>query len=167
MEGKETNTEEGTGPRGQVIAKNRMKKVGKEWRAKLYQLNTEGGWDDMGTGQCGIFVTVEEEEDELFQRDGVMENIHYIKLTSESDGIELLNSKITMKLDYHRQRDTIITWFDSLDTNMDLAISFQDLDGAKETWNILCNIQGKDPDEISADELTEEEMLPQPNPDTF
>jgi hypothetical protein len=26
----------------------------KKWRAKLYQLNAEGGWDDLGTGYSHV-----------------------------------------------------------------------------------------------------------------
>ena len=26
----------------------------KKWRAKLYQLNNDGGWDDLGTGNCHV-----------------------------------------------------------------------------------------------------------------
>lgn len=29
-------------------------KYEKKWRAKLYQLNNEGGWDDLGTGYSHI-----------------------------------------------------------------------------------------------------------------
>lgn len=29
---------------------NDQSKDAKRWRAKLYQLNTDGGWDDLGTG---------------------------------------------------------------------------------------------------------------------
>lgn len=67
---------------------------------------------------------------------------------------------------YHRQRDTIITWLDD-ETQLDLAISFQDLEGAQETWEIICSIQGKDPDELSAEEGSDEEMLPMPKQDNL
>ena len=45
---------------------------------------------------------------------------------------------------------------------MDLTISFQEIEGAQETWEIIWNIQGKDPDEISQDEDSDEELLPDP-----
>lgn len=35
-------------------AENASKKLEKKWRAKLYQLNSEGGWDDLGTGYCHV-----------------------------------------------------------------------------------------------------------------
>jgi hypothetical protein len=31
------------------------------------------------------------------------------------------------------------------DTNVDFALSFQESKGAQETWEIICGIQGKDP----------------------
>ena len=71
-----------------------------------------------------------------------------------------------MTTSYHRQRDTIITWLDD-ETQQDLAISFQDLDGAQETWEIIWNIQGKDPDELSPEEGSDEEMLPIPKTDNL
>jgi protein phosphatase-4 regulatory subunit 3 len=67
---------------------------------------------------------------------------------------------------YHRQRDTIITWLDE-ETQMDLAISYQELEGAQETWQIICNIQGKDPDEMSPEEASDEEVLPFPKLDNL
>jgi protein phosphatase 4 regulatory subunit 3 len=67
---------------------------------------------------------------------------------------------------YHRQRDTIITWLDE-ESQLDLAISFQELEGAQETWEIICNIQGKDPDELSPEEASDEETLPLPKQDNL
>mmetsp|Transcript_25265 Transcript_25265/g.29137 ORF Transcript_25265/g.29137 Transcript_25265/m.29137 type:complete len:642 (+) Transcript_25265:1-1926(+) len=125
-------------------------KAEKKWRAKLYQLNSEGGWDDLGTGYSHVDT-----------KNGS------IMLISENNAeYALLNSKIVMTTSYHRQRDTIITWLDD-ETQLDLAISFQDLDGAQETWEIICNIQGKDPDELSPEEASDEEMLPMPKHDNL
>ena len=70
----------------------------------------------------------------------------------------LLDSKISLTTHYHRQRETIITWLDE-QSNYDLAISFQELEGAQETWEIICRIQGKDPDELSPEEGSDDEML--------
>jgi protein phosphatase-4 regulatory subunit 3 len=50
---------------------------------------------------------------------------------------------------------------------MDLAISFQEIDGAQETWEIICNIQGKDPDEITQEEESDDEFLPDPESGTL
>lgn len=50
---------------------------------------------------------------------------------------------------------------------MDLAISFQELEGAQETWEVICNIQGKDPNELSPEEGSDEEVLPMPKQDNL
>lgn len=50
---------------------------------------------------------------------------------------------------------------------MDLAISFQELEGAQETWETICSIQGKDPDELSPEEGSDEEVLPMPKHDNL
>lgn len=71
-----------------------------------------------------------------------------------------------MTTSYHKQRETIITWLDE-ETQMDLAISFQELDGAQQTWEIICSIQGKDPNELSPEEGSDEEVLPLPKQDNL
>lgn len=77
-----------------------------------------------------------------------------------------LTNYIVLTTNYHRQRDTIITWLDE-ESQLDLAISFQELEGAQETWEIICNIQGKDPDELSPEEASDEETLPLPKQDNL
>lgn len=47
-------------------------------------------------------------------------------------------------MQFQRQRDTIITWTDE-DQPKDYALSFQESKGAQDTWEIICQIQGKDP----------------------
>ena len=37
-----------------------------KWRAKMYQLNTDGGWDDLGTGYSQIIKEVGELTSEDF-----------------------------------------------------------------------------------------------------
>lgn len=41
------------------------------------------------------------------------------------------------------------------------------MEGAQETWEIICNIQGKDPEELSPDEASDEETLPMPKQDNL
>lgn len=43
---------------------------------------------------------------------------------------------VELTTSYHRQRETIITWLDEL-SQLDLAISFQELEGAQETWEVI------------------------------
>ena len=73
-----------------------------------------------------------------------------------------ISFKIALTTRYHRQRDTIVTWLDE-ETQSDLAISFQELQGAQEVWKTIWSIQGRDPDEISAEEDSDDEYLPEPS----
>jgi len=92
-------------------------------------------------------------------------------ISKDEDEVQISNIKflilfIVLTTSYHRQRDTIITWLDE-ETQMDLAISFQELEGAQETWEVIWNIQGKDPDELSPEEASDEETLPLPKQDNL
>ena len=80
------------------------------WRAKLYQLNGKGSWDDYGTGE---FQIVKEEASGEF----------FLLLISEDDMQKLLHTRITASASFFRQRDTIITWMDD-DSQIDFALSF-------------------------------------------
>lgn len=73
---------------------------------------------------------------------------------------------LALTTNYHRQRETIITWLDE-ETQQDLAISFQELQGANDTWKAIWAIQGKDPDQISADDDSDDEWLPVPSLDSL
>ena len=66
-----------------------------------------------------------------------------------------------MQTSYHRQRDTIITWLEEY-SSVDLALSYQDLAGAQETWEIICALQGRDPNDFSQEEGSDDEVLPMP-----
>ena len=55
-----------------------------------------------------------------------------------------------------------MTWLEE-STDTDLAISFQETIGAREIWEIIWNIQGKNPDELSQDEDSDEDFLPDPD----
>lgn len=69
-----------------------------KWRAKLYQLNHEGCWDDFGTGLFQIArqpVSVMKDQDDEYT----------MLLVSEEDEIsELLNIKIRQQTEFSRQR---------------------------------------------------------------
>ncbi|CDW88124.1 UNKNOWN [Stylonychia lemnae] len=131
-----------------------------KWRAKLYQLNHQGSWDDYGTGEFSLI------KDKI---DGE----YYMQLINEVDKeTELLRMKISSSSSLQRQRgisqyyqfltDTIITWLYDKDM-IDFALSFQDSKGAQETWDSICIIQGKDPNEgYQTEQQLEEDELPPP-----
>lgn len=56
--------------------------------------------------------------------------------------------------------ETIITWLDKA-SGRDLATSFQVVDGAKDTWQAICHIFGRDPEEdnIAQDGSEEGDLL--------
>ena len=108
------------------------------WRVKLYQLNNDGQWDDHGTGKVscrhssndsGAYLIVMSEDTE----NGPVQQLFHGKVA--------VHNNI-----YQRQRDTIITW-QQPDTMVDLALSFQDVEGCQDIWDALqkcqlpCNIE--------------------------
>jgi len=46
----------------------------KGWRVKLYRLNTDGSWDDCGTGRIAVFYAEEDREQEEDVKDGEIEH---------------------------------------------------------------------------------------------
>ncbi len=121
------------------------------WRVKVFLMNEEGSWDDSGTGTLRIQKIVN------FRLQS-QDTDYFLMVESESSEDELINSKIKLDSIYQRQRglakkfklklETIITWTEE-DINNDIALSFQDLEAAQETWELLCLIQGKDPSQCN------------------
>ena len=96
------------------------------FRAKLYTLDADGRWHDLGTGHFRI--------DYLPQR-------HQYKMTlpqEQNTAVDLLkNEVIEQHIKDNRQRETIITWSDK-HREQDLAVSFQTNFGAQYTWKKIC-----------------------------
>jgi len=99
-------------------------------RVKLYELNAEKQWDDKGTGHVST-VYVEK-----------LKGISLV-VRAESDGSILLESRIHEDTAYQKQQETLIVWNEG--EKNDLAISFQEKAGCEDTWEKICNVQGKDP----------------------
>mmetsp|Transcript_8812 Transcript_8812/g.14470 ORF Transcript_8812/g.14470 Transcript_8812/m.14470 type:complete len:883 (+) Transcript_8812:92-2740(+) len=97
-------------------------------RVKLYRLSLAGNWCDEGTGHVKCGVT---------EQDGFS-----LTVFGEADGAPLLKSKISVDLIYQRQGDTIISWTDP-DSQVDMALSFQESAGCTEIWNVICSVQGR------------------------
>jgi len=71
------------------------------WRVKLYRLNTDGSWDDRGTGRI---VCEYSEQTKLKQEPTLV-------MKAEQVGNQvLLRSKVLLREAYQRQGDNIITW---------------------------------------------------------
>ncbi|XP_041468131.1 serine/threonine-protein phosphatase 4 regulatory subunit 3A-like isoform X1 [Lytechinus variegatus] len=112
-------------------------------RVKLYVLNDERQWDDRGTGHVSSCLV-----DRL--------NGMCLLVCSETDGSILLESKIQPDTAYQKQQETLIVW--SENDNYDLALSFQERAGCDDIWEIICQVQGKDPSvDITQDVVDESE----------
>lgn len=84
------------------------KQGGSPWRVKLYRLNTDGSWDDRGTGRivCSYSNNNSKEPKSLQQQLGDPTLV----LKSEQDENILLRSRVLLREAYQRQGDNIITW---------------------------------------------------------
>ncbi|KAI9474257.1 MAG: component of IIS longevity pathway SMK-1-domain-containing protein [Benjaminiella poitrasii] len=89
-------------------------------RVKIYQLNTENVWEDIGTGFCFYYMGEDEKPDQMIIR-------------SEDDDSVLLTSDVLKRRLYQKQQDTLIVWTE--DDNRDLALSFQDCVSCDLIWN--------------------------------
>lgn len=133
----------------------------KGWRVKLYRLNSDGSWDDCGTGRIAVFYT---------EQNASMLCMH---AETHADDAEDSAPKVLLRVDvlvkdaYQRQGDNIITWcepnfmpiLERLAANgesavnyeaemdgensggVDLALSFQDNAGCLDVWNQISEIQ--------------------------
>ena len=77
-------------------------------------------------------------------------------MISETDNSTLLESVVSLDDIYQLQGDSLIVWND-LETNMDMALSFQETDGCQQVWDEIRGIQGREADsrEIIAMNLNE------------
>jgi protein phosphatase-4 regulatory subunit 3 len=113
-------------------------------RVKVYKLNDEGQWDDVGTGHVACVHH---------------ETFDALALTVKSEekgGETILESKIQTEDIYQLQQDTLIVWQEP-ESGLDLALSFQEEQGCKEVWEQICAVQGRNPSESSEEVVTEEE----------
>lgn len=105
---------------------------GTKHRAKVYQLNDDGQWDDRGTGYAAVqYIPAQ--------------STAFVVVVSEHDQQLLLESRVYQDDIYQRQGDTIISWTEP-ETNMDMALSFQESPSCQEVWEQLCLLQGRSPD---------------------
>lgn len=130
-------------------------------RVKVYQLNDDGQWDDKGTGHIHHGSA----------DDGDGEFIILTVMCEESGDI-LLEHRVEDSIAYHRQGDTILTWCEEA-TDIDLALSFQDVGHCTEVWDQISAAQSKSGSELLSQEdsnnnfeghdYSEGGMLPFPN----
>lgn len=99
-----------------------------KWRVKLYHLNNEGQWDDMGTG----YVMIKKQVHFLLKQG---EEFHMSMISEDNEEDVLFDFEIKETLDFNRQRGTILTWKTNPgEEDDDTAISFQEKEGVREVW---------------------------------
>lgn len=119
------------------------------FRAKLYKLDQQGRWHDLGTGHFMIEqLSGEQWSAELGDSAGPRYKMT-LKQEQEPRNDLLPQEFIQVHIMFSRQRETIITWSDSM-KDQDLAVSFQNNFGAQYTWEKICQILGKDPNQMEA-----------------
>jgi len=97
-------------------------------RVKVYQLDDNVQWEDKGTGHVDCVF--------MEKNDGMS-----LIVRSEKDPDSLLlESKIFMDDIYQMQADTLIVWNDP-ESDVDLALSFQESSGCKEVWEQIRSVQ--------------------------
>jgi len=107
-------------------------------RVKVYVLGGDGQWEDRGTGYVNCELIAEHDALGL-------------RVVSEQEASkDLLVTKIFEEEVFQRQGDTIVTWTNP-DTREDVALSFQEAPGAQEVWEIICQVQGRSPDDGGED----------------
>eukprot|EP00727_Mastigamoeba_balamuthi_P006325 m51a1_g2312 putative protein (799) ;mRNA; r:469845-473222 len=103
-------------------------KPGSRRRVKLYKLLGDQ-WTDQGTGH--VSSTYEEATETLS-----------LMVKSEENGSILINTKVFAEDIYQRQQETLIVWCDP-ETQEDLALSFQELGGCREIWDLIVDYQAR------------------------
>eukprot|EP00400_MALV-I_sp_L67-5_P000760 gene760-803_t len=105
-------------------------------RIKVYDLNDEGQWNDMGTGYVEIGPFPVDETSRIIVRKEVEEGAG----DPGPDGEAMLDCPILQPEGgvppYQKQGETIICWSEP-DNGADRALSFQDNDFAAEIWALM------------------------------
>ena len=99
---------------------------GDHWRVKVYFLDRDGTWADMGTG----YATCRQAAESSF----------ILVCDEHDDGNIIHKSKILSSECYERQGESIIMWKEINDENgkeYDVALSFQNPAGCLSAWNLI------------------------------
>ncbi|KAJ3283863.1 Platinum sensitivity protein [Rhizoclosmatium sp. JEL0117] len=94
-------------------------------RVKVYQLDSDGAWEDKGTGSVAVSPAL------------CIEVAYETppETVEGSDPPLLLKTRIRKDLDFIRQQDTLIVWTE--DDGSDMALSFQEQEGCNTLWNTI------------------------------
>ncbi|KAK5579034.1 hypothetical protein RB653_008712 [Dictyostelium firmibasis] len=98
-------------------------------RVKVYQLDNSGKWDDKGTGHVSCIYV-----DALCAMGLIVR--------SESDNSVILQTRLSAEDIYQKQQDSLIVWTEP-DSQLDLALSFQDSLGCQDIWENILQYQNQ------------------------
>lgn len=94
---------------------------------QFYELDSNSGWEDRGTGTCQGDFHEDTEEARLIGR-------------AQGDTNEILFDCVIHGEDvYQRTQDTLIVWTEP--DGRDLALSFADPRGCDEVWDFITEVQ--------------------------
>ncbi|KAL8156782.1 hypothetical protein AgCh_001768 [Apium graveolens] len=96
-------------------------------RVKVYLLNSDGKWDDRGTGYLTVHHTKGSED-------------HVLYVVDEEDSDTLLLHHISPEDIYRKEEDTIISWRDQ-EYSSEIALSFQKYTDCFYIWDQICCAQ--------------------------
>ncbi|KAL3426110.1 suppressor of mek1 [Phlyctema vagabunda] len=100
-------------------------------RVKVYELKNND-WVDRGTGFCTASFA---------SSDGSRQEVPRVIVQSEEEPERiLLETKICKDDGFQKQQDTLIVWTE-LQTNIDMALSFQEAEGCASIWKFVNNVQ--------------------------
>ncbi|EIW73149.1 hypothetical protein TREMEDRAFT_24823, partial [Tremella mesenterica DSM 1558] len=112
---------------------------------QVYELRASQ-WFDRGTGHCRgvydgsqnlalIIVEIEDSGDRPSEGEGNEGPGGFVK-----DDEFLLTARVEKEDIYSRQQDTLIVWTEP-ESNLDIALSFQDAEGCEDIWQFICDVQ--------------------------
>jgi len=147
----------------------------KNYIIKLYLLDEESVWRDLGKGYLHIQklwnskTELEEDSIEILLSEPPenpeipAEKLESLKknVPKELKDTYLLRSGVKKDNEYEKQTDKVITWVDK-DLVEELAISFLDSMACNETWRLICNAIGKNPHQDQNVEIKDLENLVSP-----
>ncbi|KAI9033336.1 component of IIS longevity pathway SMK-1-domain-containing protein [Hyaloraphidium curvatum] len=99
-----------------------------ERRVKVYELSSDGNWQEQGVGHVALFYFEKQES-------------NHIVVKSEDTDAMVLNCRVRKEDNYQRQQGTLIVWTDANGT--DLALSFQEAAGCDWMWDQLMEVQNR------------------------
>eukprot|EP01134_Creolimax_fragrantissima_P007797 CFRG7797T1 len=111
---------------------HQLKMTSLRWRVKVYNLDAESAWIDQGCGFTSLTADTKNPEVQLLSVE-----------SEEADHAQLLSSRVESSKTFVRQQGTLIVWQEP--EGVDVALSFQEVEGCVEIYNKLTELQEHTP----------------------